>query len=100
MIASHPSAFVTYDEAFDNSPPTACTPRSPNRSPFSGSRTRAVTSCPARTTESSTADPMYPVAPVRKIRMAEPRIVPLDVPDPLAVEERNDPVLADLEHRP
>src|SRR3954463_10306306 len=69
------------------------------RSPCSGSRTRAVTWCPARTTESSTADPMYPVAPVRKIRIAEPRILQLDVPDPLAVEERDDPVFAHLEDR-
>src|SRR3954453_20294373 len=69
------------------------------RSPCSGSRTRAVTWCPARTTESSTADPMYPVAPVRKIRIAEPWILPLDVPGPLTVEERDDPVLAHLEDR-
>src|SRR5207237_7959355 len=33
-------------------------------------RTSAVTSCPPRTSASSTAPPMYPVAPVRKIRIA------------------------------
>ena len=37
---------------------------------FSLSRTSAVTSCPPRTSASRTAAPMYPVAPVRKIRIA------------------------------
>src|SRR5207302_4336501 len=37
---------------------------------FSLLRTSAVTSCPPRTSASRTAPPMYPVAPVRKIRIA------------------------------
>src|SRR3982074_2350681 len=51
-------------------PMTGCAPRLPTRLAFSFSRTSAVTSCPARTSASSTALPTYPVAPVRKIRIA------------------------------
>src|SRR5882762_5283891 len=49
---------------------TGCAPRLATRRAFSLSRTSAVTSWPARTSASSTAAPMYPVAPVRKIRIA------------------------------
>src|SRR5436190_20539193 len=49
---------------------TGCAPRLATRRAFSLSRTSAVTSCPARTSSSRTAAPMYPVAPVRKIRIA------------------------------
>src|SRR3954463_1339485 len=51
-------------------PITGWAPRLATRRAFSLSRTSAVTSCPPRTSASSTADPMYPVAPVRKIRIA------------------------------
>src|SRR3977135_879113 len=44
-------------------------PRLATRLAFSLSRTSVVTSWPPRTSASSTAEPMYPVAPVRKIRM-------------------------------
>src|SRR5467141_4318226 len=49
---------------------TGCAPRLATRRAFSLSRTSAVTSCPPRTSASRTAAPMYPVAPVRKIRIA------------------------------
>src|SRR5450631_3387993 len=49
---------------------TGCPPRAETRAAFSLSRTSAVTSWPARTSASSTAAPMYPVEPVRKIRIA------------------------------
>src|SRR5580765_5841885 len=49
---------------------TGWAPRFATRRAFSLSRTSAVTSCPPRTSASRTAAPMYPVAPVRKIRIA------------------------------
>src|SRR5216684_6385661 len=49
---------------------TGRAPRLATRRAFSLSRTSAVTSWPPRTRASSTAPPMYPVAPVRKIRIA------------------------------
>src|SRR5262244_1953761 len=51
-------------------PITGCAPRLATARAFSLLRTSAVTSCPPRTSASSTAAPMYPVAPVRKIRIA------------------------------
>jgi len=56
-LAKHASAFAMYDEPLDSSPTTACTPRCAMRSPRSGSRTRAVTSWPARSSASRTAAP-------------------------------------------
>src|SRR5262245_9505801 len=47
----------------------ARTPRRSRYSALAGSRTSAVTSCPARRNASSTAEPIYPVAPVRKMCM-------------------------------
>src|SRR5258708_17837142 len=49
---------------------TGRAPRLPTRRAFSLSRTSVVTSWLARTSASSTALPTYPVAPVRKIRIA------------------------------
>src|SRR5688500_9080835 len=75
MMLSAVSTAAAYDDALDRSPSTGVTPRNLTRSAFSGSRTSAVTSWPPRRHASSTADPMYPVAPVRKIRIAEAFIV-------------------------
>ena len=54
---------------------TGWAPRAATRARLLLSRTSAVTSCPPRTSASSTAAPMYPVAPVRKIRIARPYII-------------------------
>src|SRR5262245_35031696 len=51
------------------SPTIGWPPRLATRRAFSLWRTSAVTSWPARTSESSTAAPIVPVAPVKKIRM-------------------------------
>src|SRR5438093_4238356 len=70
-MPSHASAADVYEAGFERSPITGWTPRCDTRSALSGSRTSAVTWCPARSTASSTAPPTYPVAPVRKIRILE-----------------------------
>src|SRR5258705_11270616 len=62
---------------------TGCAPRAVIWRAFSLSRTSAVTSCPPRISASSTAPPMYPVAPVRKIRIAGVYHSPLVVRDTL-----------------
>src|SRR5207244_5988692 len=70
MYPSCASAAPRNDSGSARSPITGCPPRFATRRAFSLLRTSAVTSCPPRTSASSTAAPMYPVAPVRKIRIA------------------------------
>src|SRR5213080_924984 len=64
------SAAARNDSGSARLPITGCAPRFATLRAFSLLRTSAVTSCPPRTSASSTAPPMYPVAPVRKIRIA------------------------------
>src|SRR5947209_9674534 len=70
MYPSCASAAPRNDSGSARLPTTGWPPRFATRRAFSLLRTSAVTSCPARTSASSTAAPMYPVAPVRKIRIA------------------------------
>src|SRR5678815_2889496 len=69
MYASNPSEAVRYDFTVFKSPRTGTTPRAPSASAACGARTSAVTWWPPRKSASSTAEPMYPVAPVKKMRM-------------------------------
>src|SRR5437588_8666963 len=64
------SAAPRYDSESARSPITGWPPRFATRRARSLLRTSAVTVCPPRTSASRTAAPMYPVAPVRKIRIA------------------------------
>src|SRR5207253_2930375 len=70
MYPSCASAAPRNDSGSARLPTTGWPPRFATRRAFSLSRTSAVTTCPARTSASSTAEPIYPVAPVRKIRIA------------------------------
>ena len=63
------SAAALNDSGSARFPITGRAPRPVTRRAFSLSRTSAVTLWPPRTRASRTAAPMYPVAPVRRIRM-------------------------------
>src|SRR5262245_29057208 len=65
------------------SPTMGWPPRFATRLAFSLWRTSAVTSCPARISESSTAAPIVPVAPVKKTRMRAVYHSPVVVRDTL-----------------
>src|SRR5207244_11640791 len=71
MYPSCASAAPRNDSGSARLPTTGWPPRFATRRAFSLLRTSAVTSWPARTSAPSTAAPMYPVAPVRKIRIAD-----------------------------
>src|SRR3989442_2692209 len=70
MYASKPSAAARNDFTVLRSPRIGVAPRDASTSAACGVRTSAVTWWLARSTASSTAEPMYPVAPVKKMRMA------------------------------
>src|SRR5437870_3193733 len=70
IYASKPSAAARYDLTVLRSPRIGVAPRDASASAACGVRTSAVTWWLARSAASSTAEPMYPVAPVKKMRMA------------------------------
>src|SRR5438105_3338330 len=70
IYASKPSAAARYGLTVLRSPRIGVAPRDASASAACGVRTSAVTWWLARSTASSTAEPMYPVAPVKKMRMA------------------------------